>query len=349
VTALGPIALRRVYFACPDCGLGDYALDAALGLEGYLSRQARRMVCAAGGQVSFAKAEFLLGQLCGWSLSDETIRQACYREAKAVTDWRQQDATAPAAFGLAQGRIEFESDATKVNTDTGWRDMKIGIYAKRPLGEPATPADWDRRDLPGPVARLAFAAIETSDVFGVRWRDWAARLGIRDSSAVTVLGDGAEWIWEQARQQLPEAQGVLDIYHALEYLARAARTLCGEGSPEATAWLEQGRQSLLADGWWGLCEHVGRSAGAEDSVERRGALDDLIGYFAKHTGRLNYCQRLYAGTSIGSGMVEGAAKNMIGQRLKQTGACWLVDNVVRMAELCCLSYSDGWHNYWLAI
>jgi hypothetical protein len=59
-----------------------------------------------------------------------------------------------------------------------------------------------------------------------------------------------------------------------------------------------------------------------------------------HRERLNYCQRLYTGQSIGGGMVEGAGKNLIGKRFKQTGAYWDVDNVDNMAQLCCLTYSD---------
>ena len=78
----------------------------------------------------------------------------------------------------------------------------------------------------------------------------------------------------------------------------------------------------------------------------RVAMGTLSGYFATHIGRLNYCHRLYTGQSIGSGMVEGAAKNLIGRRLKQTGARWRVENVNQMAELRCLTYSDYWNLYW---
>ena len=85
----------------------------------------------------------------------------------------------------------------------------------------------------------------------------------------------------------------------------------------------------------------------DDSPENRAPLDDLMGYFAARTDRLNYCHRLYTlEQSIGSGMVEGAAKNLVGRRLKQTGARWQVDNVNRMAELCCLTYSDHRDLYW---
>lgn len=45
-------------------------------------------------------------------------------------------------------------------------------------------------------------------------------------------------------------------------------------------------------------------------------------------------------------MVEGAAKNLIGKRMKQTGARWVVGNADAMAALRSLSYSDHWDLYW---
>lgn len=72
----------------------------------------------------------------------------------------------------------------------------------------------------------------------------------------------------------------------------------------------------------------------------------MISSFSKNTGRLNSCARLYAGRSIGSGMIEGACKTAIGRRLKQSGAGWNVANVGPMASLCCLLYKGAWPLYW---
>lgn len=348
MTALGLLTIQRTYFTCQACRAGGYPLDQRLGINGFLTRQATRLACRAGARHSFAEAEDLLADLCGWHISDERLRQACHEEARRIADWQAHDPAATAAFPKASGVIEFQTDGVKVNTDTGWRDVKIGIFAKRPLGASATPAEWDTRVLPKPSVRQAFAAIEAIDTFAPRWRTWMTRLGISACASITVLGDGAEWIWDHAAEQFPGAAGVLDIYHASTYIADAGKALFGEGTAAATAWLDQGRHSLLTDGWIGICTHIAATLAQENTPERHAAVQGLTNYLAKHTERLNYCLRLYQGKSIGSGMVEGAAKNLIGKRLKQTGARWKVANVNKMAELCCLNYSNQWTDYWTA-
>jgi hypothetical protein len=345
MTALGVIVVWRVYFACQRCGLGSYSADRFLGLEGYLTRQATRLICLLGGRNSFAITEQLLIECCGWKVSDERIRRACEAESTRITEFRANSPVIPQVFVEAAGDIEFQTDAAKVNTTGGWRDMKIGIFARRERGEPAKPAEWDERYLPTPTTRAAFAAIEAIDDFAPRWTEWAARLKIEDLTTITVLGDGAEWIWNAATRQFGGCHQLLDIYHAAEHIDTAAKRLCGEGAT-AAEWLNGGRQLLLSDGWAGLCDHVGQTLASDNSPNVRSAVDDLTSYFAVHTERLNYCHRLYTGQSIGSGMVEGAAKNLIGKRLKQTGARWVVDNVNDMAQLCCLTYSEHWAPYW---
>jgi hypothetical protein len=347
MTSVGLISLRRVHFSCPSCGLGGYPLDDLLGVDGFLSKQARRVVCFIAGNNSFAWTESILREVCGWSISDELIRHVCYRAGERIEQWLDSDEQAYQQFIAAAGQIEVEIDAAKVNTVAGWRDMKMVIFAKREAGEKATPEQWAKRDLPAPTARMAFAKIEEVEQFSKRTGDWMTRLAVIDTNDVTVLADGAEWIWNLAKENFPFAFEVLDVFHVIEHLGTAAKKVHGEGSSAAQQWQEQTRQKVLQDGWWGLCERVGATL-TEQGEKTRAAMEELLGYFSKHTSRMNYCARLYGGRTIGSGMVEGAAKNLIGKRLKQTKARWLVENVQKMAVLCCSHYSDTWTAYWTA-
>ena len=81
---------------------------------------------------------------------------------------------------------------------------------------------------------------------------------------------------------------MLDIYHAAEHIADAGKELFGEGTAAATAWLEEGRGLLLSDGWAGLCDHIGATLEEAPELAGHAALGELTGYFAAHTGRLNY-------------------------------------------------------------
>src|SRR5207245_359504 len=98
MTALGAIVLWRAYFYCPACRLGGYLVDHFLGLEGFLTRQATRLICLLGGQRSFADAERLLAECCGWKVSDERIRQACQAEATRIACCRAHSPALTPAF-----------------------------------------------------------------------------------------------------------------------------------------------------------------------------------------------------------------------------------------------------------
>jgi hypothetical protein len=346
LTAAGDIRLQRRYCVCPRCGSSRYPLDGRLGLEGFVSPQARKLLTLAGTSWSFAGAACHLAEFCGLRTCDQTIRQVCYEEAGLMAAWLHSDPVAGAGFAAVAGDLEFQTDGTMVNTWDGWREMRLGVFAKRPRGEPAAVEAWDARRLPPPCARVLFGGIETAAHFGPRMRRWAGRLGIRDPSALTVLADGAEWIWNQAQAQLPGAAGLLDIYHASEHLAICGQALYGEGTAEARAWLDQTRAALLVGGWPALVERTGAARRQARSVAKRRALDDLQGYFYRQREHLGYAGRLANGQSIGSGLVEGACKQVIGRRLKQTGARWRIRRANRMATLCCTFHGDTWTDYW---
>jgi hypothetical protein len=276
---------------------------------------------------------------------DQTVRAVCFAEAGLLAGWLHTDKAAGAAFAAAGGDTEFQADGTMVNTWEGWREMRLGVFAKRPRGRPAAAAEWDTRRLP-PAARLPFGGIEAAGHFGPRIRRWAARPGVQDASGVTVLADGADWVRNQARRQLPGAGQLLDIFHASEHLAGCAKALYGEGAAQARAWVDEGRRALLTAGAAGVRAHLAAARAHARSPAKRAALDDASGYFARRAELLGYARRLAAGQSIGSGLVEGACKQVIGRRLKQTGARWRIRRANRMATLCGTLHGDTWDGYW---
>lgn len=338
--------LRRLNLVCRRCRDAVRPLDGRLGLTEYLSPQAKRLCCLAGGSWSFDRAAEHLRSFCGLHLSDELIRQTTLRAAGTIEAFATTAPEAVAEFAAACGDVEFETDAVKVNTVAGWRDAKIGIFAKRPRGAAATVADWATRTLPKPTARFAFAAIAESTTFASRWAPTATRLGIDPLSAsLAVLGDGADWIWNRAHDAFPHAREVLDIFHAAEKIADTTKVLFAAATP-AHEQRDRGRTLLLSDGYAGLTDWIGELLAQPACGGDGAALGSMLNYFAGHRERLNYAVRLRRGQSIGSGMVEGAAKNMIGKRLKANNARWCEPNVNRMGIICSAMYSGYWDKFW---
>jgi hypothetical protein len=323
-----------------------YAADQRLGIEGAHSCQAERLLCLAGASWSFDSAAVHLKTLTGLSVADNTIRKVCDARAGAISRWRHTEKEAHQAFRQADGNVEFETDGTCVNTYDGWREMRVAIFAKRPAGESVTPDEWSDRRLPPPTARVAFAAIEKAERFTARLRPWQGRLGIKPKEHVHVVADGARWIWDAVANEFHHVDGVLDVYHALAHLAQAAQALYGEGTSQAKAWLEAARREMLSGGWAALHKRLSRSRTAAESASKRKTLGRVIQYFRRHEEHLHYARQLVAGRTIGSGMVEGACKHVIGRRLKQSGARWRTRRANRMAVLCSTLYSDHWDQYW---
>jgi Uncharacterised protein family (UPF0236) len=345
VTTAGRVTLQRRYFRCPGCGLTCYPLGARLGLGDFLSPRATRLACLAVATWSFAVAADRLDELAGVRIDDETLRRYTEPAAHALLQRREATLPAAASFAAAPGRTEFATDGVMAPSRSGWREVKLAIFQKRPDGLPAEPAEWATRTLPSATATVAFARLEDCDRFAARWGGWAEQLGMTADEPLTVLGDGAAWIWNRAVEQFPKATQLLDIFHATEHVAAAERVLFGEGTGAGRIWTDRVRRRLLGDGWPGLCDAVGELVTPGMSEAGRSAVDELVGYFAGQSSRLGYYARLRSGRSIGSGVVEGLAKR-VGRRLKVAGRGWDEGNIDAVATLTIAAHSSEWDDLW---
>ena len=179
-----------------------------------------------GVQRSFAKAQVALREVAGWKLDDNTIRLHYHATAQKVR-LAHQSRTTPESFAQAEGDRELQTDAGKVNTRQGWRDVKVAVFDRRRPGEPIRPAQWDHRDLPPPSVRSVVAAVEPAEAFGERVGAEANRLGLSDAKSMSVLGDGAEWIWKLAGRHFDGAMQCLDFWHGCGHLGDAAQMATG--------------------------------------------------------------------------------------------------------------------------
>ncbi len=258
------------------------------------------MLALAGMSWSFDTAAERLEELCLLKVSNDTIRRVSEEEGQAAQRWIAQSDCPAELFQQACGDQEFYTDGVTVNTTEGWRDLRLNVVGKREAGLPATPEQWKDRVLPEPSVRIAWASMAACEQQGQAWKRMSRKLGVIDDENLSVLADGAKWIWDQAGHCWKKAQWVLDVFHVSQHIHGCGKALFGEKSPQARPW---------SQAQW-------------------------------------YRQRLADGRPIGSGLIEGANKTIVSNRLKLNSARWTPRHAEAMAALRCLDYSGLWSDFW---
>jgi hypothetical protein len=342
-TLVGWVEVRRAYYACPACGRGRCPVDAALGLarDGH-SPGVRRLAARFGALLPFAPAAALLAEATAVRLSAGTIRAAT-EAAGERREERVQGAVAaawerglPPAPGPAPERLYVAMDGVRVLGAGGeGREVKVGVVQPAQRG-----GGGERR-----AAASYAAGLEPAAAFGRRLALEAHGRGLAGAGEVAVLGDGAAWIWNLAAEHFPGATQIVDWYHASGRVWSLGKALHGDGTPEAAGWVD-GQLRRLAGGE--VAALVGEWRALPCRGEAAAARDEQVGYFANQASRMAYDRYRARGLDIGSGMVEGACKHLIGAREKGPGMRWSDHGANAVAQVRVALFNDRWDELWTA-
>ena len=165
------------------------------------------------------------------------------------------------------------------------------------------------------------------------------RRGAGQVRQLTIIGDGAVWIWNLAAATFPEATHIVDLYHAREHLHSLARSLEFMLGDDKDQWLHDRLEDL----------DYGDISGIEAAVRKyplegvkKDEADRELGYFQANATRMRYRWFRSRGLFTGSGVVEAGCKSVIGQRLKQSGMHWTVNGADSIITLRCKEASSQW-------
>jgi hypothetical protein len=345
---VGEIEVTRRYYGCRKCHESFVPFDEWSGLvgSGMATPAARRMLALAGMSWSFDTAAERLKELCLLNVSNDTIRRVSEEEGQAAQRWIAQSSRPAEVFRQAPGEAEFYTDGVTVNTTEGWRDLRLNVLDKREAGLPATPEQWKDRVLPEPSVRIAWASMAACAQQGQAWKRMGRKLGVIDDETLSVLADGAKWIWDQAGHCWKRAQWVLDVFHVSQHIHDCGKALFGEKSPQARLWSQAQVQSLIESGPVQYVKDLRDLKALHTAPEKIKAIDSLLGYLEPNLDSLWYRQRLADGRPIGSGLIEGANKTIVTNRLKLNSARWTPRHAEAIAALRCLDYSGLWSDFW---
>lgn len=214
-----------------------------------------------------------------------------------------------------------------------WAEVKtvaIGTVVQRPDGEvhAQEPSYFARRAGHATFRRLAL--VETH------------RRGVGTAGTVVAVQDGADWLQGFVDFHRRDAVRVLDFPHAVEYLTRASHEALGvamTATPASKAWLAAQAHALKHDGPDAVLAALRALA---PGAHRAAAL----AYLVPRRPQLQYPTFRAAGYPIGSGLVEGANKVVVQDRLKGSGMHWAPASVDPMLALRTVVCADRWDEAW---
>lgn len=171
----------------------------------------------------------------------------------------------------------------------------------------------------------------------------------RRTWVVVVDGDRNQIlrVRREARRRGVRIVLVLDFIHALGYLWKAAWSFFEHGDPEAGKWVRERARRLLEGRSSDVAGGIRRSATKRglSPAQRKGA-DECANYLVAKRKLLHYEEHLPAGLPIASGVIEGACRHLVEDRLGITGARWTVAGAEAVLQLRALRSSGDFDEYW---
>jgi hypothetical protein len=353
-TVLGPVALTRAWYHCAACRHGLAPRDAELGVTGEtMSPGLAAMNDRAAASVPFAEAAGLLEELAGVRLAVKRAGRAAEASGTAVAADARERAALIAARRLVPmppsplpDKLYAVIDGTGVPMtpkETAGRDgkgkdgrartreVKLAVFfTQDKLGKDGYPVrDRDSTSV--------IAAFEPASVFAGRVKAEGIRRGADHVRQLTIIGDGAAWIWGIATARFPEATQIVDLFHAREHVHDLARLLEFMLLDRKDEWLA----ARLEDPGYGYIDSIVAAARKFPLTgARKGELDTALGYFVNNAPRMRYHWFRQCGLFTGSGVVEASCKSVIGQRLKQSGMHWTIKGADAIIALRCREASS---------
>ena len=178
----------------------------------------------------------------------------------------------------------------------------------------------------------------------------AQEMARRDPSGTqewVALTDGERALQKQVQARLKGVPLVLDFQHALSKLWKAAYAFHKEGTPQAEAWVKQRALRLLQGDVSQVVKGLRQSAtkrtlkGAKKKV-----VETTAAYFYRNRIRMRYDEYLRHGWPIATGVVEGACKNLVKDRMERSGMRWKPEMAEAMLKMRATYLSDDFEEYW---
>lgn len=177
--------------------------------------------------------------------------------------------------------------------------------------------------------------------------DWLAKevqqRDPQEQRTVVAIMDGETKLRDLQEVKISRAVGILDIWHATEYVWKLAYCFYREGSDDAEAFVETYLRKLLEGKVTRVIGGIRQMATKRElSDSKRAKVEGYLAYFAARVDYMKYDAYLAAGYPIGSGVVEGACRHLVKDRMEQAGMRWRIAGAQAILSLRAIYLNDDW-------
>lgn len=364
-TVFGKVEYCRAYYAGCSCGNGVAPLDKTYGMEaGGISSGLGQLMGLSGIGFSFKESEQWLKEFLLFEVSENSIRSETQKMGRLQQEAEEREIQASQNENALQERLREEKqipkrlygslDAAKVRIEPrarkgalvpeheDWRDMKVGCWYQAeaiPFSRQSS-RQRQKAQREGTVFRTTqhqyYCDIAHVDPFGKLVWATGCQVSADLAAELVFVCDGASWIWELVTHYYPNAVQIVDWYHAEDRLKRLADALFPSPA-QRQQWLAQVVESL----WQGQIEEV--ILACKHLASKHDEARQAVTYFSNNSHRMHYDVFRAQGYLLGSGTIESGCKQIVTQRLKRSGAQWLVEGAVLTAKARAAWLSGAWH------
>jgi len=380
-TRFGQVTVTRIAYRARG-GSNLHPADAALNLpvEKH-SHGLRRLAAIEAARGSFADTATAIERATGVRLGRRQVEQLAARAAADVDAFYTVHAPDPApddvlALSFDGKGVVMRPDGLRTATAKAAASQKLStrlskgekrnrkrmcevaaVYDLTPA--PRTIADilpYDQGQQPGPAPRAAGKWLHASvsddaaAVIAAGFAEADRRDPNRHRTWVALVDGNAhqiDRIRAEARTRKLTVPIVVDFIHVLEYVWKAAWCFHPEGDPNAEQWVRTQARQILAGRAGIVAAAIRRKATYHglDPGGRRNA-DTAADYLLAKKPYLDYPTALAQGWPIATGVIEGACRHLVKDRMDITGARWSLPGAEAILKLRALTSNGDFDRYW---
>lgn len=384
-TLFGEVVVSRLGYSSKVAGVsalypGDGQLN--LGPDQY-SDGLRQRVATTAASVSFGETSQIIGETTGSSIGKRQCEELIVKVAEDFDNFYAQ--RTEESIEVSTDLLVLTTDGKGIvmhSADLREATAKSAAKAAKPPKTRLSPgqkgqrkrmatvaavysvARFERRpeqiigpeieSLPRPAIRnkRVWASVEhdAKTVIGSAFEEALRRDPSRAREWV-VLVDGEarqlDYMKAAAKEANVTVTIMLDFIHVLEYLWKAAFCFMAPGTVEVERWVMERALRILQGKASDVAAGIRRSATLQElSAKERENVDKCADYLLKYREFLHYDRYLEKGYPIATGVIEGACRHLICDRMDITGARWRLDRAEAVLKIRALKSSGDFADYW---